>query len=446
MTAMSEVIHPYAENFKALESLKAGHTPAWLPGLRRDAFEHFSSHGFPAAHSEDWKYTPTRSLEKQTFTATPERSAALAASDIRTILLGEMPTQTLVFVDGKHDPALSHIPSATAGLQINTFDKAMESDVAWLRSSLESESNWRADTFTALNTAFLQNGVVIKLNDGVRLETPLQLIFVSTRQEQPSACHPRILLHLGDGAQATLLETWFGLEGAANFTNSYTQISLGENSRLEHLHLQREAAKEFHVSRIAVDQQRNSHYLSHTLNLGGLWVRSDLNSRLQASGAETIFNGLYLVDGRQHVDNHTRIDHLAPDTRSDELYRGIISGHGHAVFNGKVVVAKHAVKTDAAQTNNNLLLSRQGEIDTKPELEIYADDVKCSHGATIGQLDEQALFYLRSRGLGLDEARGLLVGAFALAVLDRIVSPDLRVFARQQLSAVLPQSAVMESA
>jgi Fe-S cluster assembly protein SufD len=177
-----------------------------------------------------------------------------------------------------------------------------------------------------------------------------------------------------------------------------------------------------------------------------LWVRSDLNSRLQASGAETIFNGLYLVDGRQHVDNHTRIDHLAPDTRSDELYRGIISGHGHAVFNGKVVVAKHAVKTDAAQTNNNLLLSRQGEIDTKPELEIYADDVKCSHGATIGQLDEQALFYLRSRGLGLDEARGLLVGAFALAVLDRIVSPDLRVFARQQLSAVLPQSAVMESA
>ncbi|MGH8370746.1 MAG: Fe-S cluster assembly protein SufD, partial [Gammaproteobacteria bacterium] len=215
---------------------------------------------------------------------------------------------------------------------------------------------------------------------------------------------------------------------------------------LEHLRLQRESAEDFHVSRVIVEQQSDSRYLSHTLNFGGLWIRNDLHSRLEAAGAEAIFNGLYLVDGRQHVDNHTRIEHLAPATRSDELYRGIIDGHGHAVFNGKVVVARHAIKTDAAQTNNNLLLSRQGEIDTKPELEIYADDVKCSHGATIGQLDEHALFYLRSRGLGSEEARNLLVGAFALAVLDRIASPVLRVFARQQLTAVLPHSAVMKSA
>lgn len=446
MTTVSEAIRPYAESFEALAALRSGKTPAWLPALRKDAFTHFTDTGFPNARSEDWKYMPTRPLERRAFISLPATQAAPAIADIQSVLLEDDSVYTLVFVDGRHSTLLSRTGSGIAGLHIHTLDQTIETNPAWLESALASESIWRDDPFTALNTAFLQEGMVIVVDDGVQLEAPLQLVFVSTKQPQPLACHPRILLQLGQGAQATLLESWLGLEGAGNFANSYMQITLGKDARLEHLRLQRESVEDFHVSRVTVEQQSDSRYLSHTLNLGGLWIRNDLHSRLEATGAESVFNGLYLVDGRQHVDNHTRIEHLAPATRSNELYRGIINGHGHAVFNGKVVVARHAIKTDAAQTNNNLLLSRQGEIDTKPELEIYADDVKCSHGATIGQLDEHALFYLRSRGLGLEEARNLLVGAFALAVLDRIAAPALRVFARRQLTTLLPQSAVMESA
>lgn len=447
MTTVNEAVRPYAESFKALETSQGNDVPAWLPALRRNAFEHFADHGFPSARSEAWKYSPTRPLEKRTFTFQTARSTGVRAEDIQTVLMQATPAaHTLVFVDGKHSQALSQAGKNVTGLHINTLDNAMQGNADQLEPELTPESKWRDDPFTALNTAFLQDGVVIKLDAGVQLDAPLQLVFVSTKRPQSIACHPRILLQLGQGAQATLLETWFGLEGAANFSNSYMQISLAESAQLEHFRLQREAVGEFHVSRLSVNQQTASRYISHTLNLGGLWVRNDLHGRLNAPEAETMFNGLYLADGRQHIDNHTRIDHLAPNTRSDELYRGIISGHGHAVFNGKVVVAKHAIKTDAAQANDNLLLSRQGEIDTKPELEIYADDVKCSHGATIGQLDEQSLFYLRSRGLGLEQARDLLVGAFALTVLNRIVSPALRVFARQQLTTALPQSAVLESA
>lgn len=446
MTAVSENIRPYADSFEALQALQTGNTPAWLPAVRRAAFARFAEQGFPAARAEDWKYTSTRALEKRTFTQLQVQPATVAPDDIRPALMQNARATTLVFVNGRHVPALSDSTSDTAGLHISALDQALEHGSSQLEPLLVSISTWHDDPFTALNTAFLRDGVVIEIDAGVQLDAPLQLIFVSTRQEQACASHPRILVQLGAGAKATLVETWFGLENAANLTNSYTQIFLGEGAQLEHLRLQRESNQEFHVSRVRISQQCSSRYDAHTLNLGGLWIRNDLESRLEASEAESLFSGLYLADGRRHVDNHTRIDHLAPDTRSDELYRGIIDGHGHAVFNGKVVVAKHAIGTDAAQANNNLLLSRQGEIDTKPELEIYADDVKCSHGATIGQLDEQALFYLRSRGLGLEQARSLLVGAFALAVLDRIKSPALRVFARQQLTAVLPQSAVMESA
>ncbi|MGH8378724.1 MAG: Fe-S cluster assembly protein SufD, partial [Gammaproteobacteria bacterium] len=342
-------------------------------------------------------------------------------------------------------PELGMVVSRIAGLRVTSFKQMLEQEPGLLETNLVPVSNWNDDPFTALNTAFLSDGAVIEVSNDVQIESPLQLIFVSTSQTQSLVWHPRIIVKLGVKAKATLVETWFGLEGAANFTNSYTQVALGEAAVLEHLRLQRESATDYHVSRVRVTQQHGSRYHSHTLNFGGLWVRNDLRTRLEASGAATVLNGLYLADKRRHVDNHTRIDHLAPATTSDELYRGIINDHGRAVFNGKVVVAKHAVKTDAAQTNNNLLLSRQGEIDTKPELEIYADDVQCSHGATIGQLDEQALFYLRSRGLGLEEARGLLTGAFALAVLARITSPELRGFARSQLTAVLPQSVALES-
>lgn len=437
MNAVSAAIRPYAEGFKSLEPARTRSAPAWLTALRREAFARFANRGFPGEREEDWKYTSTRPLEKRGFAPSLTAPGVMDASVIEPVFLREMPAHTLVFINGRHTPALGTAGPDIAGLRITSLDTALQQATDKLQAYFAPASAWSDDPFTALNTAFLQDGVIIEIDDCVRLAQPLQLIFLSTKQAQPGACHPRILVYLGRHAHATLLETYHGLEEAANLTNGYAQIHLGENAQLEHLRMQRESAEDFHVSRVRVAQQQGSRYVSHTLNLGGLWVRTDLSTRLEASEAEAVFNGLYWTDHGRHVDNHTRIDHLAPGTRSDELYRGIIGGHSRAVFNGKVVVAKHAVKTDAAQINNNLLLSRQAEIDTKPELEIYADDVKCSHGASIGQLDEQALFYLRSRGLDPETARGLLIGAFAHAVLDRITAPELQAFARRQLAAVM---------
>ncbi|HET7923159.1 MAG TPA: Fe-S cluster assembly protein SufD [Gammaproteobacteria bacterium] len=436
-------MQPYLEHFKVF-SAGAGAASGWLPALRQQAMESFTRQGFPAARSENWKYTPTRPLEKRRFMPI-EAEATQSAPDVPdTVRLREVSTHTLTFVNGRPMLAPDTTTRPVGGLHFTRLDAALGQASARVEELLAPETAWNHDPFSALNTAFLRDGIVITLDDGVVLEAPIQLLFVSTPDAQPRVCHPRILIRLGRGARATLLQTWFGQAGAANFTNSYTQVTLQDCAQLEHLHLHREAADEFHVNRVEVSQQAGSRYVSHTLNLGGLWLRTDLHTRLEAEQAETVLNGLYHVDDRRHVDNHTRIDHLAPATRSDELYRGIVSGHAHAVFNGKVWVAEGAAGTDAAQANHNLLLSRQAEIDTKPELEIYADDVKCSHGATVGQLDDNALFYLRARGLDDAEARSLLTGAFALAVLNRIGSPPLRTFACRQLGSLLPQSILQE--
>ncbi len=441
---VSEALHPYAEGFKAFESRHADNA-AWLKEIRRGAFAQFMAHGFPGERDEDWKYTSLRPLEKRGFISTPLAPAQLQPALLEPVLLRELPAHKLIFVHGQYMPALGDAVDGIPGLHISELRESLQQDASGLQPWLASEPSWKQDSFTALNTAFLQHGILIECDDDAHLERPLQLVFVSVERPQPSACFPRILMKLGARSRATLVETHYGLETSANFTDSYTQILLGDSARLEHLRIQMESRNDFHVSRVTVHQQQASSYQAHTFNLGGLWVRTDLHTRLQASQARTVFNGLYAVSGTQHVDNHTRIDHLAPNTRSHELYHGILSGHGRAVFNGKVVVAEHAVKTDAAQSNNNLLLSRGAEIDTKPELEIYADDVQCSHGATIGQLDEQALFYLRSRGIGTETARGMLVDAFAYRLMERIATPELRAYAVRQTDSVLPgMTAVME--
>ncbi len=444
MNAMTEALRPYTEGFKAFASTHADKA-VWLKDLRRDAFAHFTAQGFPGERDEDWKYTSLRPLEKRGFVSTSSVPEQIQPGLLEPVLLREQPAYQLIFINGRYTPVLNDAVNRISGLHITELSQSLQQDARGLQTWLAPETIWKRDSFTALNTAFLQDGVLIECDAAVHLERPLQLIFVSRQQPQPSACYPRILLRLGAHSQVTVIETYYGLEGSANFTDSVTQILLEDSASLEHLRIHRESPGDFHVSRVAVDQQHASSYTSHTFNLGGLWIRTDLQTRLQAPQARTVFNGLYAVNGRQHVDNHTRIEHLSPDTHSDELYHGIIGGHARAVFNGKVIVAKHAIKTNAAQSNNNLLLSRGAEIDTKPELEIYADDVQCSHGATIGQLDEQALFYLRSRGIDAQSARGMLVEAFAYRLLERIDTPELRAYAARQINSVLPGLAtVME--
>ncbi|MDE2236005.1 MAG: Fe-S cluster assembly protein SufD [Gammaproteobacteria bacterium] len=444
MNAVAEALRPYTEGFAALTSAHADKAP-WLINLRRDAFAHFTAQGFPGEREEDWKYTSLRPLEKRRFVSTQSIPEQIQPALLEPVLLCEQPAYKLIFINGRYAPALSDAVDGVSGLRITELSTSLKHDARSLQPWLTPETIWKRDSFTALNTAFLQDGVLIECDADVHLELPLQLIFVSHQQPQPGACYPRILLKLGARSQATVIETYYGLVGSANFTASVTQVLLDDSASLEHMHIHRESPGDFHVSRVAIDLQRASSYTSHTFNLGGLWIRTDLQARLQAPQARTVFNGLYTVNGRQHVDNHTCIEHLSPETRSDELYHGIIGGHAHAVFNGKVIVAKHAVKTDAAQSNNNLLLSRGAEIDTKPELEIYADDVQCSHGATIGQLDKQALFYLRSRGIDEQSARDMLMEAFAYRLIERIAAPELRAYAARQVNQVLPgMTAVME--
>lgn len=432
---MNEAVGHYVDNFNAIGPRLAHDGPEWVMALRRDALARFRRTGFPGERDETWKYTSTRPLERRKFVFTQSVPECIDSGVIEPVMLRATPAFTLVFVNGQHLPSAGSAPSAVAGLRVTSL-RTMLTDIADpLQPYLTRGSIAVDDPFTDLNMAFLQDGVLIELDDRLRLEPTLQLIFVSTEQAHPSVCHPRILVKLGAHARATVLETYYGLKNAANLTNGYAQIYLGEHAQLEHLRLQRESANDFHVSRVQVTQQQGSRYISHTLNLGGLWVRTDLSTRLEAPESGVIFNGLYQTTAGQHVDNHTRIDHLSPRTHSEELYRGIVGGHSRAVFNGKVVVARDAVAIDATQINNNLLLSRHAEIDTKPELEIYADDVQCSHGATIGQLDEQALFYLQSRGIDPQTARGMLIDAFSGVVLTRFAMPALREFAHRQLTA-----------
>lgn len=416
-------LQPYLEGFKLLPPA----AEPWLRRLQASALERAAIHGFPGTRDEAWKYSSTALLEKRAF-APAQGMSSLDAATLDAFVIPDISSWRLVFINGRYDSVRSKLPPA---LRVTVLNSGGEP----LQKTLAAPKDWENDTFLNLNTALFRDGLLLELGPGVHLDEPMELLHVSAPEDKAASHHPRVLLRLAKGSRATLIERYAGLEDARNFTNTVLQIELADSSHLEHIRLQTESPQGFHVGRVLVNQKADSGYRSHNLQLGGQWVRLDLNVRLEEKGARATLNGLYAVNGRQHVDNHTRVDHLVPRTLSEELYRGILDGHGRAVFNGKVVVAKQAIKTDASQANHNLLLSPGAEIDTKPELEIYADDVKCSHGASIGQLDEEQLFYLRSRGLDAEAARALLVAAFAERLIATLPYPALATYVRQKLGA-----------
>ena len=426
---MSSALAPYLEGFAAQPKPQA-----WLHALKEQALQRASARGFPVARDEAWKYTSLAVLEKRGFKPARSKTPLDAAAFAKLTLPG-LDCPRAVFVNGRYDAALSRLPQGVRVVQSVDADES-------LRALLIAPKGWEEDTFLDLNTALFQEALVLTL-DGEPAE-PLEFLHVSVPTIDSASHHLRSVVKLGKHARAMLIERYAGLDGAKHFTNSSVQIHLDAGSKLTHVRIQDESLQAFHLGRVLVEQAADSSYISHNFQAGAAWSRLDLAVRLSASGAEAELNGFYAVNGRQHLDNHTRVDHLAPHTTSRELYRGILDGQGRAVFNGKVVVAPHAVKTDAAQANHNLLLSRGAEIDTKPELEIYADDVKCSHGATVGQLDEQQLFYLRSRGIDAEAARGLLVGAFAERLMALLPLPALAAHARRRLRAAISQIALPE--
>lgn len=442
---MNAVIHSqdhYAVEFQRVAARLAGHDVTWLRELRRAALARFSARGFPTPRDEDWKYTRTAAIEKRAFRC-EGADGGVDAARIEKLIGGDVPR--MVFVNGRYFPGLSRPEPLADGVRFAALRDVIEHDPSELQGLYGAVAMLDRHPFAALNTAFADEGVYLRLADGAVAQAPLHAIFISTAAQEGRAVHPRLLIRLGAHAQATLVEHYLALDAGAYFNNVIAEIVLEDNAHLDHYRVQEEAAKAFHIGGLHLRQGRDSRYYAHGVSFGNALLRNDLDVQLAATGAHCDLIGLYMADGRGHVDVHTRIDHLKPHGSSNEFYKGILGGHGRGVFNGKVIVHPDAQKTDARQVNNNLLLSDNAEADTKPQLEIYADDVKCSHGATVGQLDVDAVFYLRSRGVDEAAARRLLTHAFAAEIIEQVRLPALRAHLDEALLARLPKDNAQEN-
>ncbi len=400
-----------------------------LLSRRQKAIEHFAAAGFPTTKDEEWAFTNIGPLTRIKFKLAASALAPVAFDDYRYGLEG------LVFVDG-HFAAAPELNGLPAGVRVESLsENGVVADFLGRAATTEDAA------FTALNTAFLQDGAVVYLPRGAVVEQPIHLLFVSTGQRANVVSHPRVLVVAEANAQATIIESYVGLDSEPYLTNSVSEFFVGPNAALDHYRIQRESAAAFHIAATHVREERAAQFRSTAITLGGRLTRHHIHTALEGEGVDSTLNGLYIEDGAQHVDNHTLIEHAQPHCQSHEFYKGILGGRATGVFRGKIHVHQAAQKTDAYQANQNLLLSETAQINTKPQLEIYADDVKCSHGATIGQLDEDALFYLRSRGIGHQEAVRVLTRAFAGEVLDRVRVPVLKNQLDQLVNHRLDQAA-----
>jgi Fe-S cluster assembly protein SufD len=419
MIAVSPEIEQYRRAFDRARPESA--EPAWLRDLRGQAMERFEVLGFPTTRHEEWKYTSVQPIVEMEFSNGAGVSATVA--DVERAI-GDAAIR-LVFVNGHYAADLSRTDGLPPGVTVSNLAAAIEHAPHQAERHLGQYARFVQQHFVALNTALFRDGAFIHIPRGKVVETPIHLLFLALPTNSPVAAHVRSLFVVDENAQATIVETYAGRIGI-NFTNVVTEIVVDKHANLDHYKAQLEGEFAFHIAAQQLEQAGSSVFSSHNISFGGALVRNDINGRLGGEHIESTINGLYVVNGRQHVDNHTAIDHAMPNCNSHELYKGIMDDRATGVFNGKIFVRQDAQKTDAKQTNQNLLLSANAVVDTKPQLEIFADDVRCTHGATVGQLNADALFYLRSRGIGLADARAMLVYAFARDVLDRIKVEPLR--------------------
>lgn len=413
----------YQAAFRALEP-----TVAWLELVRGSAMDRFDQLGFPSVKNEEWKYTNLASLVKEDFV--PAVTSEEFAGDAHEFGYPETQTAHLVLVNGFLREELSVKTGLEGVVAIDLFNAGADARYNKIvRKYLARNAGYHNNGLTALNTAFLQSGVLIWIPKNVRLQTPLQVTFVADSATQNSANFPRLLIVAEENSSATVIESFVasgkGDEGRC-FTNAVAEIVLKDGARLYHYRLQRESKNAFHVSTTSAELGRASRYDTTSINLGAQLSRHDVSVVMDHEGAETSVDGLYLVGSDQHTDTHSVIDHKQPHCTSHQLYKGILDGNGRAVFNGKVFVREGAQKTDAMQTNKNLLLSDKARVDTKPQLEIFADDVKCAHGAAVGQIDPEELFYLATRGIGPELGRNLLTYGFAEEVIAKIKIDSIR--------------------
>jgi Fe-S cluster assembly protein SufD len=420
------VIESYLKSFERLNETGGSAAPDWARSLRLSAITRFEALGFPSTANEDWHFTSVAPIAEREFDLLLAPKHEVTAAQIAPFSFGRADWHTLVFVNGHYDASLSSASSLPDGVTLLPLARAYDELPLVVEQYLGKIASYEGQTFTALNTAFLDDGAVLYVGREVEVARPIHLLFVTDESAKHGAAQPHNLVVLDRFAKATVIETYAGLGDGSYFTNAVTEAVVGDGATLTHLKLQRESAKAYHVGTLDVRQARDSHLVSFSFATGAALSRTNIYTELRGEGCGATLNGLYLGDGDQHIDHQTRIEHVEPNCYSRELYKGILDGSAHGVFNGKVYVHPAAQKTDGKQTNNTLLLSEKAQIDTKPQLEIFADDVKCTHGATVGRLDETSLFYMKSRGINARTARELLTYAFAADVLETIELAEVR--------------------
>jgi len=418
--AGQSIIDTLLNQFESFEKQLNGQSQSTIHSVRKNAFEFLKGNGFPAPKDEEYKFTNlTKALEKNIDFTSQQASASISADQVADVKIKNLDAFNCIFVNGKYTPELSD-KIDISGVEVMTFEDASKNNTEALSEYFGKQASIEKDPFIALNTAFSQNGIFIKVENNVVVEKPIALHFIGDSSTSQSIYNVRNVLAVGKSSEVTLLEKFDTIGKEKSFTNVVTEIFVSENAHPKYYKIENDTDSAYHVSNVAVAQTSNSRFTANTIALKGAMVRNNLEIKLNGEGCEAYMNGLYILDGKTHVDNHTVVDHIEPNSYSNELYKGILNDRSKGVFNGKIFVRQAAQKTNAFQSNKNILLTDDATINTKPQLEIWADDVKCSHGCTTGQLDKDALFYLQARGIKRAHARAMLLNAFANDVVENL--------------------------
>ncbi len=423
----------FVKNFNAFEdSLNGENTPA-LHRVRKEALKNFNELSFPTLKDEEWRYTNISPLLKYNFTL-PSEDLKISDELVNKFSFNGMDSNLLIFVNGKFSEKNSKLLNLPEGTIAGSISDAMKNNPEIIEKHFSKYASYSNQIFTALSTAYTKDGAFVYVPDGKIVEDPIHIIFITTASEEKIIIQPRNLFVASKNSQVTIIEHFVSENNNIYFTNTVTEIVAEDNAIVDHYKLQEESKNAFHIARVEIDQERRSNFTSHSISTGGAITRNDINARFNGEGSECTLNGLFLLEDKQLFDAHTLIDHANPLCNSHEHYKGILDDSSRGVFNGKVLVRQDAQKTNAFQQNNNILLSNNALVNTKPQLEIFADDVKCSHGATIGQLDEDARFYLKSRGIGEEAANAILIHAFASDVIKSMKIESVRNYLEDILS------------
>ncbi len=436
----------YISHFRRITEGAADAQVGWLPPIREAAMARFTEMGFPTIRDEEWRYTNVAPIADRAFEPAGAANGQVGRSDVRALHFADTARNLIVFVNGCYSAELSSATLQQNGVKMGSLAAVLDSDAQFVASHLTQHAAYQDNAFTALNTALMEDGAFVYVPKGRVVEDPIHLLFVATTGGRTHVAHPRNLIVMGANSQATIVESYVGLDGGVYFTNAVTEIVADESAVVDHYKIVREADEAFHVGTLQLHQCRSSNVTSHCVSLGGGLVRNNIHAILDGEGCECTLNGLYMVGDTRHVDNHLVVEHAKPRCNSREFFKGVLDGRGRGIFSGRIIVREGAQKTDAKQTNMSLLLSEDAQVESKPQLEIFADDVRCTHGATIGQVDKDAIFYLRSRGIDEEAARKILVYAFARESVERIRLAPLRAQVEQWVDQRISQGQLLREA